>query len=167
MATCMLTGDRPEADDGEAVDKYLNAELIFNVGTNDERRGRVIKRARGLDGQSLGRAHANPLFDTREYDIEFTNGTVEKYQANLIAENMYAQVDEEGRQYLLLQEITDHKSDATAVPISDGMTRSANGVEKPKITTRGWSLLGQWKDGSTSWEQLKDLKESNPIEVAE
>jgi hypothetical protein len=83
-------------------------------------------------GKSLGRAHANPLFDTREYDVEFMDGTVEKYQANLIAENIYAQVDEEGCQYLLLQEITDHKSDAMAVPISNGMTRSANGMEKQK-----------------------------------
>lgn len=37
----------------------------------------------------------------------------------------------------------------------------------PKITTRGWELEVQWKDGSTSWIPLKDLKESNPIEVAE
>ena len=35
------------------------------------------------------------------------------------------------------------------------------------MTTRGWSLLVQWKDGSTSWEKLKDLKASNPVEVAE
>ena len=34
-------------------------------------------------------------------------------------------------------------------------------------TTKGWQLLLQWKDGSTSWTPLKDLKESNPVEVAE
>ena len=28
--------DRPKEDDQEAIDKYLNAELIMNVGTNDE-----------------------------------------------------------------------------------------------------------------------------------
>jgi len=28
-------------------------------------------------------------------------------------------------------------------------------------------LCVQWKDGSTSWERLADLKESYPIEVAE
>jgi hypothetical protein len=104
---------------------------------NNERWGRVIKRARGLDGEPLGRAYTNPLFDTREYDIEFTDGTTEKYQANLIAENMFAYVDDEGHQYLLLSEITDHKLDNTAVPISSGTTRSANGQEVPKVTTRG------------------------------
>ena len=34
-------------------------------------------------------------------------------------------------------------------------------------TTKGWQLLVQWKDRSTSWTPLKDLKESNPVEVAE
>jgi hypothetical protein len=57
----------------------------MNTGTNDGRRGHVIKRSWGLDDEPIGRAHANPLFDTREYAIEFTNGTCEKYQANVIA----------------------------------------------------------------------------------
>ena len=35
------------------------------------------------------------------------------------------------------------------------------------MTTKGWKLLCSWKDGSSSWVPLKDLKESNPIEVAE
>jgi hypothetical protein len=28
-------------------------------------------------------------------------------------------------------------------------------------------LCAEWKDGTTSWEHLADLKESNPVEVAE
>jgi hypothetical protein len=60
----MLIGEQLEADNKEAEDKYLNAELIFDVGTNNERRGQVIKRARGLDGEPLGHAHAILLFDT-------------------------------------------------------------------------------------------------------
>ena len=87
----------------------MNAELCFDLGTNNERRGRVVKRLRGLDGEPIGRSPPNPLFDTREYEIEFTDGSKEKYQANVIAENMFAQVDYEGHQYLLLQEITDHR----------------------------------------------------------
>jgi hypothetical protein len=162
----MNIDERPDDDDKEAVDKYLNVELIMNMGTNDERRGRVIKRARGLDSEPVGCAHTNPLFDTRQYEIKFTDGTREKYQANVIAENMFAQVDSEGHQYLLLQEITDHKKDNSAVPISEGMTHGHNGQEKPKITTRGWFLLVQWRDGSLSWEKLKDLKALNPVKVA-
>ena len=35
-------------DDEGAINKYLNVELILDVGTNDERRGCVIKRSQGL-----------------------------------------------------------------------------------------------------------------------
>ena len=105
----------------------------------------MIKRSWGLDGEPIGRTHQNPLFDTHEYEVEFTDGTCEKYQANIIAENMVAQVDNEGNQFLLLHEITDHKSDHSAIPISDGMVHSANGMIKLKqTTTRGWFLLVQW-----------------------
>ena len=168
--------DYLEADKKAEIEKF-NKQLeeslsdanfaVEGEGTNDERRGRVIKRSRGLDGEPIGRAHANPLFDTREYEVEFTDGTHERYQANVIAENMYAQVDSEGNEYLLLSEITDHKSDGSAIKIADGTILSANGQEKPKVTTRGWHLLVQWKDGTVSWEKLADIKASNPVEVAE
>ena len=36
-----------------------------------------------------------------------------------------------------------------------------------KITTSGLELQIQWKDGTTSWVKLKDIKESNPLQVAE
>jgi hypothetical protein len=152
----MLTPDTLEADDvdDEILDKYLNTELIFDMGTGAERRGRVIKRAKGTTGQSIGRGHANPLFDTREYVVEFTDGSTENYFANVIAENMYAQVDDEGRQYQLLDEIADHRSDGTALRIEDGFTVSHNGNRVPKQTTRGWSLLVNWKDGSSDWVKL-------------
>jgi hypothetical protein len=36
-----------------------------------------------------------------------------------------------------------------------------------KRSTIGWQVCCQWKDGSTSWENLADLKESHPLETAE
>ena len=147
----MLAPDALEADDmsDEIMDKDLNTELIFDMGSGAERRGRVIKRAKGVTGQPIGRSHTNPLFDTREYVVEFTDGSTENYFANVIAENMYAQVDDEGRQYQLLDYIADHRSDGTALRIEDGFTVSQNGNRVPKQTTRGWSLLVNWKDGSS------------------
>ena len=50
----MHTDKRPDDDDEEAVNKYLNVELIMDVGTSDERRGRVVKRSWGLDGEPIG-----------------------------------------------------------------------------------------------------------------
>ena len=34
-------------------------------------------------------------------------------------------------------------------------------------TTVGWKFRVKWKDGTFTWEYLKDIKESNHIEVAD
>ena len=45
--------------DEKMLDKYLNAELIFDVGTGSKCKGRVaVKRAKGTSGEPIGRAHA-------------------------------------------------------------------------------------------------------------
>ena len=36
------------------------------------------------DGEAIGRVHANPLFDTGKYVIEFTDGARDTYLANEI-----------------------------------------------------------------------------------
>jgi len=36
-----------------------------------------------------------------------------------------------------------------------------------RFTAKGWLFHFLWADGSTSWEALQNLKESNPLEVAE
>ena len=61
----MLTEERPDAEDEKAIDEYINMEVVMNLGTDAERRGRVVKRARGIDDRPIGRAHSHTLFDTR------------------------------------------------------------------------------------------------------
>jgi hypothetical protein len=61
----------------------------------------------------------------------------------------------------------DHKKDDTVIDIANGTVTLANGNVKPKITTQAWQLLVLWKHKLTSWVKLKNLKESNPVELAE
>ena len=86
----MLVDERPDDDEEEMIDKYLGMELIMDVGTNNERGARVVKRARTDDGKAIGSAHSNPILDTHTYEIEFADGTRDKITANIIAENVYA-----------------------------------------------------------------------------
>jgi len=88
--------------DNDAYDRYLGAELSINGG-DGEIRGRVVKQARGNDSEFIGRSHNNPLMDSREYWIEFPDGDEEKYAADVIAENLYLQVDSEGRLTVRMQ----------------------------------------------------------------
>ena len=98
--------------------------------------------------------------------MEFPDGDLREHAANVIAESTRSQVDDEGRHHLLLEAAVDHIKDETAVPIDDGCIVS-KGNHRCKLSTKGWKLRVKWKDGSASWEALKDMKESNPVEVAE
>ena len=139
----------------DSYDQYLGAELLLPQG-DEMVTGGVVKRARGQDGNPIGLRNQNPLLDTREYVVEFSDGSTAEYTANIIAENLFSQVDSEGRQYVLLNEIVDHRKDFSAIPVSDGHIISKNGNRIPKQTTKGWQLLVEWKDGSTNWIPLKD-----------
>ena len=50
---------------------------------------------------------------------------------------------------------------------ADAFVTMKNGVKRRCQTTQGWQLLCQWKDGSTNWVALKDMKQSYPVQVAE
>jgi len=123
---------------------------------------RVIGRKKDRDGNPLGTAHPNPILDTRIYDVQFSDGHVESYAANVIIENLYAQIDNEGNHFIVFDEIMNHRANSQAM-----MKESAKQLSYVPKTTVGWTLQVRWKDGSTSWEKLCDLKESNPVELAE
>ena len=132
----------PEADDftPEAVDNYLGAEVRLPTDYGD-RLGKITQRKRDMNGNPIGKRHSNPLLDTREYVVEFPDGEIAEYTTNVIAEHLYSQVDSEGRQYLLLDEIEEHKRDASAVSMDDGFYDDER--RKPRITTKGWKLCCQ------------------------
>ena len=150
----------------EAGDNYVGARLRLPCGDR-EAMGRVAKRARDNDGNPIGRANQNPILDTREYIVEFEDGTQAELAANVIAQSMYAQCDPEGNAYVLFDSIVDYKRDSTAMNKNDQVARKADGRTYMRRSTVGWKLCVQWKDGSTSWERLADLKETHPTEVAE
>ena len=152
--------------DADTTDTYLNADVVMPRG-GDFERGKVIRRSKGPDMNPIGKANRNPILDTRSYEIQFEDGEVSTYQANMIAEHMSSRCDDEGHELMLMHEIIDHRKNGDAIASDDGFVRSKNGNMIPKKTTKGWSLLVNWKDKSSSWVPLKDLKESHAVQVAE
>ena len=110
------------------------------------------------------RPRSRPVFIP---DTAFDDGTQDKYFANIIVENLYSQIDSEGRQFLVLEEMTDHRTDDTAIGISDGDTVICNGNKHKKKTARGWEINTKLMESFSEWVLLKDLKESNPVDLAE
>ncbi len=79
---------------------------------------------------------------------------------------MYAQCNVDGNEYLLLDSFVDVQKDHTVISL-DEQKSVHNGREYMRHTTLGWHVCCQWKDGSTSWEKLSDIKESHPLQIAE
>ena len=82
---------------------------------------------------------------------------MDEYDHNILSEKLMSQVDKEGRESILMKEISDHKIDKSAIRV----------WKKGLITTNGRKLLVKWKYGTQDWIPLKYIKESNPAETAE
>jgi hypothetical protein len=81
--------DIKKEHDVDTYDQYVGAHVRVPIG-DEIRYGKVLRRTRELDGPVRGRANANPMLDTRTYEIEFPDGRSDECTANVIAENMYA-----------------------------------------------------------------------------
>ena len=155
-----------ETDDLD-LNRYISAKVSIPVGGHKFAHGRVVRRARDDTGELIGKSNANPLLDTSQYEVQFEDGAVERYSANVIAENIYSRVDHDGHTVALFTDIVDHRKDDEAIPKDEGTFTDKNGKVRQKQTTKGWHLLVELNNGTSEWFKLKDLKESNPLDVAE
>ena len=160
----------PDAEEytPDTFDGYLSMQIGLPRGPDDELHyAKVKRRAVDEDGKPVGKSSNNPLTDTRQYEVEFEDGSIEILCANIIAENVLAQVDEEGHRQMLLREIIDHRIDTSqAIPKEKGEYTNKHGVKSKIRTTKGWEMCVKWRDGSTDWVSLKDIKQSYPVEAA-
>jgi len=95
---------KTEQDDytEDTYDAYLGAELLVPSGDNFII-GQVLKRMHDEDGNPVGQRHNNPLLDTWHYEVQFGDGSLVEYTANLVAKNMLAQSDPEGRRHMIFR----------------------------------------------------------------
>ena len=104
--------------------------------------------------------------DTSRYSVEFEDGSEDELAANVFTEAIFAQVDDEGQEFLLLEDVIDHwRYDSIALNKSNGIETKPNGNTVPKKTAMGWDLMVRWKNGTENWIALKDIMDSNPLEV--
>ena len=148
------------------TDLLINAEVLLPQG-DSQQMAKVIRRSIDSDGFVLGEFDENPILNSLVYDVEFPDGVVKQYAANVIAENVLSQVDTSGFHTQALDCIVLHERLGNAVSHKNAYVTTKRGVRKMRQTTIGWRFLCEWKDGSSSWVSLKSLKESNPVEIAE
>ena len=74
---------------------------------------------------------------------------------------IYAQCNSEENEYLLLDALVHCQKDNKAISLLDQQITVSHKI------TAGWQICCQWKDGSTSWEKLFELKKSHLVQTAE
>ena len=168
--------DIPEADFVDATgkpllqqsftDTLINTEVLLTAG-DSAAIAKVMRRCVDDEGKVMGNYDLNPLLNMMMYECEFGDGTTKAYAANTIASNIYQESDADGYSNLLLYHIIDHKRSGDATSMEDKYFKTANGTKRMRQTTKGWKLLVQWHGNSRQWIDLKILKESNPVQVAE
>ena len=136
------SADTEETPTPEAGDYYLNASVMLPHG-GTLARGRVVRRKRDREGNPIGRANANPILDTRSYEVEFEDGDVSELTANTIAESMYAMCDEDGHQILIFDEICDYRRSTTALQRDEQLFTDSRGKRQMVKSVKGWQLCVQ------------------------
>lgn len=166
-----IDGD-PVSSDGRAQFEQPVKDLLVGMELNmpqvDEmRRAKVLRKSVDSQGETVGEHDANPLISTLSYDVQFDDGEIQQVGANIIAQNLYSQIDGLGNAFTMLEGILDHDTDGTQVKAANSFITTPSGAKRRRKSTQGWSLKVLWNDGSKAWVPLSILKESNPIEVAE
>ena len=156
-------------DDVEATpDPYLHMEFTLPRGVDEAPINyEVKKRVVEDDGKPKGIWTNNYMTDTAEYVVADLDGNDEVITTNVIAKNLLAQMDDEGHRHLMLDEILDMKTHKDPVPKEWGLRANHHGTTTRVRTLKGWHVLARWKGGMTEWVELKDMKDSYPVEMAE
>ena len=111
-------------------------ELAFDRGDDGLSFAKVTKRLRDAQDFPIGTANDNPILDTRVYEVEYLYGFTTSMAAKSIAENMFAQVDEEGNRHVLFDEIVEYRCDGNQVKIQDAFSTNTRGVKQHCPTHR-------------------------------
>ena len=166
----------PEADAVDASGKPVNQQSVTDLLINAEVLmphdevmclAKVIRRSIDSDGRITGTFNENSSLNSLVYDVEFPDGAVKQFAANVIAENILTQVDSDGHRSDIMEGIIGHKSDKSALTKETAFVTTSRGMRKLRQTTIGWKFMVQFRNQTTQWVSLKILKESNPVEVAE
>ena len=75
------------------------------------------------------------------YEVEFADGEKASLAANYIAENLFAQVDDEGNHQVLMNKIVNYQTNGTELKQQDAFIMTKTGTKCRQETTKGWELL--------------------------
>ena len=128
---------------------------------------KVVSRFTDTNGEIKGSNDPNPFLNNLNYDVELPDGEIKEYLANVIAENMYPQVDDDSHATQILYAIVDYRKDRNAVNKADMRVSTKSGEKNLRHTASSWSLLIMWKSREEEWMLINHIKQSLSLKPAE
>ena len=122
----------------DLYDNYVNMQLTLDRGGDDTKISRADKIPRDAKCRPIGVDNDNPILDLRIYEVEYCDGYVAAISANVVADNLFAQVDQEGNIFVMIDSIIDTITDGTQTLQQYAFVISKSGAKQRKNTTKGW-----------------------------
>ena len=110
--------------------KYLNMELTLDRGGDRPEFARVKKTLKEVNGRPIGVGNENTILYLRMYEVEYHDGYVAAMAANLITENLFTQVDQEGNIFVLIESIIDTRNGGSHALHKYAFVISKSGTKK-------------------------------------
>ena len=142
-------------------------ELALDRHEDGPKFSRVNTRLEDNDGRPTRIAADNPILDTRMVEVEYSDGYKTTMKANSISSNLFSQVNQDGQRFVLFVAIIDSCTNGTHIKEGHSFIHMSNGNKRSRETTKRWEVCIQCKDRISSWNQVKDIKESLPVHLAE
>ena len=153
--------DIPEADYSTPEvleDTYMDMEIVIPRYGYGPQFSKETKHLGDENDILKVRCHETAMLYTKVQEVEYLDVHKSSIASNNIAENLFPQVDEEGNGFMLFYEIVDHSVDGTEITQKNALIVSNNRGERKRETTNGQGIPTQRKDGSMTWESIKEVK---------
>ena len=142
-------------------DTYVDMDIALPRDGEVSDFSKVTKYLRDENVIPIVRHRYNPIVDIRVYEVEYLHGHKASLASNTISENIFSQVDEEVNILVIFDDIVDHSVYGTETMHQDALIVSKNGGNRGRENNKGWKIMIQWKDGSTTWERMKYINENS------
>ena len=129
-------------------------------------RGKVKGRNISPDSSEIATFNENHILNGIICDVEFEDEDVIEHMTYVIGENMLTRTNDYGHATMALQAMLNYRTDETLHALKDKHAHD-NNQKKLRKSSQGWDLEVIWKDGTTDWLPLDDVKKDKHVEVAE
>ena len=100
-------------------DTYMNMEVALPRDTERPDFACFTKGLKDANDLSIVTANKNLILYTIVYEVKYVDGHKSSLTANVIAQNMFAQVNDEGNIHVLFDKIINHRRTALALTQAD------------------------------------------------